>query len=186
MNEGEQLRKFMDGQPGSKIDVARSLNMSKQNLFGLFKSKELEPETKKKFEDYYGKSIFTGESKGKVNVSRGTSEKPPGDKLQTLIESNKLLAEANKKLSDAHFLLAEDQRELMRRVATANVPEQSPQDADAIRAALLELVTQVGAGKRWKTAEEVKTVYRKLVSDALAPKKEGDTQKSSDKPHKVK
>lgn len=59
MGEGEQLRQFIENQPKSKISIARDLKMSKQNLFGLFKSQVLEVETKKKFEDYFNKKIFT-------------------------------------------------------------------------------------------------------------------------------
>jgi hypothetical protein len=73
MSEGEKLRTFIDNQSKTKISIAKGLGMTKQNLFGLFKSRELEPETKKKFEDYFGKKIFAEEGKGKVNVSRETN-----------------------------------------------------------------------------------------------------------------
>lgn len=61
MFEGEQLRQFIDNQHKSKISIAKDLKMSKQNLFGLFKSQVLEPETKKRFEDYFKKKIFIKE-----------------------------------------------------------------------------------------------------------------------------
>ena len=56
--DGETLKLFIDNQPKAKIKIANELGISKQALFGYFKSKELEPDTKKKFEDYFKKSIF--------------------------------------------------------------------------------------------------------------------------------
>jgi hypothetical protein len=59
MKDGDVLKQFIDNQPKSKISVAKALGMSRQNLFGLFKSATLSQETKDKFEGYFGKAIFT-------------------------------------------------------------------------------------------------------------------------------
>lgn len=58
MNEGEQLKAFIDSQPVPKLRIAQDLGMTKQNLYGLFKSIRLSPENKAKFEAYFGKTIF--------------------------------------------------------------------------------------------------------------------------------
>lgn len=70
-NEGDQLRQFIDNQHRTKKSIYTDLGMSKQNLFGLFKSQVLEPETKKKFEDYFNQKIFVDSGQVKVKVSDG-------------------------------------------------------------------------------------------------------------------
>lgn len=60
MTDGEILKLFIDNQSKSKISIAKELKISKQTLFSYFKSINLENETKKKFEDYFGEVIFTG------------------------------------------------------------------------------------------------------------------------------
>lgn len=62
MTEGQQLKHFIDNQPISKIKIAAALGMSKQNLFGLFKSKYLEQETKAKFENFLRKHELLNQS----------------------------------------------------------------------------------------------------------------------------
>jgi AraC-like DNA-binding protein len=56
--EGKLLLQFIDDQRISKKQIAEDLGMSRRNLYQLFESKTLEPETKKKFEDYFKKEIF--------------------------------------------------------------------------------------------------------------------------------
>lgn len=68
MTEGEILKHFLDNQKISKVRIAAELGMSKQNLFSLFKSKELSEETKRKFEQYFKQAIFTGRVNGTVNI----------------------------------------------------------------------------------------------------------------------
>lgn len=191
MKEGERLKEFIENQPKSKISIARDLNISKQTLFQYFKSKELTGEIKDRFEGYFGKKIF-----GTVSMTtdqqqeRPQQERPQEESItmQTILKlaaSNQTLSDANKKLADAHFLLAEGNRELVR-MATVNAPPQNEQAVNAMRSAFLELLGQVGSGKRFHSPDELKTVYNKLVSDTLVPKGEGDTQKNSDRKHTVK
>lgn len=59
MTDGQELKLFIDNQPVSKAKIAVALKMSRQNLFQMFKTVSLEPETKKKFEEYFQTSIFT-------------------------------------------------------------------------------------------------------------------------------
>jgi hypothetical protein len=74
-NEGEQLRLFIDNQPQSKISIAKALGMSKQNLFGLFKSRVLEDETKSRFENHFGKAIFS-QGRSSTESSNGINKEP--------------------------------------------------------------------------------------------------------------
>lgn len=62
MTEGQQLQLFIDNQTIPKVRIAEALGMSRQNLFQMFKSQFLAPETKKKFEDYFKTTIFTKEN----------------------------------------------------------------------------------------------------------------------------
>jgi hypothetical protein len=59
MTEGKQLQAFIDNQKKSKTQIANDLGMHRTNLYAFFESKTLEAETKKKFEEYFGKEIFT-------------------------------------------------------------------------------------------------------------------------------
>lgn len=59
MTDGETLKQFIDNQKQTKISVAQDLKISKQTLFQYFQSQQLEVSTKKKFEDYFGKKIFS-------------------------------------------------------------------------------------------------------------------------------
>lgn len=59
MKEGQLLKAFLDNQPISKVQVAKELGMTKQNLYQLFKSAYLESETKARFEKLFNRSIFT-------------------------------------------------------------------------------------------------------------------------------
>jgi AcrR family transcriptional regulator len=85
--EGEQLRLFIENQPKSKISIARELHISKQTLFQYFKSKELTPEIKARFEDYFGKKIF-GENGHIVSTDQPaqTLNEPEPDYSQPIIQ----------------------------------------------------------------------------------------------------
>lgn len=58
MNDGDVLKNFIDNQRLTKKSIYEGMEMSKQNLYQFFESKTLQPETKKKFEDFFGKKIF--------------------------------------------------------------------------------------------------------------------------------
>jgi predicted nucleotidyltransferase component of viral defense system len=58
MNEGLQLKTYIENQRVSKKIIAEELGMTRQNLYQLFKSGELTPETKKKFINYFKENIF--------------------------------------------------------------------------------------------------------------------------------
>lgn len=83
MNEGDRLRLFIDNQPASKISIAKALNVTKQTLFQYFKSRELSPETKEKFERYFGKKIFDGAPPGQqVNTDHKKEDRESRDRLE--------------------------------------------------------------------------------------------------------
>jgi hypothetical protein len=89
---------------------------------GCFKSQALEPDTKERFESYFGKKIFVKEPQRKaVAQTKGSEGSESGPTLRSLAEGNKVLfeanrtlADANKKLADAHLILAEGNRDLIK------------------------------------------------------------------------
>jgi hypothetical protein len=70
MTDGEVLRHFIDNQHRTKKSIYTDLGISKQSLFQYFQTHTLTDEVKKRFEDYFGKEIFTAESKAKVSTDR--------------------------------------------------------------------------------------------------------------------
>jgi hypothetical protein len=128
--EGSILEKFIkENLPKGKVIktwAEEEMGMSKQNLYGLFKSKKLEPETKKKFEDYFGKSIFPRETLTKGQDSQDDGNTQPDEKqndlilrsLNELIQSNKLLAEQSIKLAEGNTIQANNHKELIELVRT--------------------------------------------------------------------
>jgi AcrR family transcriptional regulator len=112
MFEGAQLKMFIDNQTVSKVKIAKDLKMSKQNLYNFFKSKELEPETKVKFEEYFGKSIFTG-----IHIK--TSNQPlPADRPTMNNERIQDLKEQIKELKEDKDFIKKQYQERLDRIET--------------------------------------------------------------------
>lgn len=87
--------------------------------------------------------------------------------LQAVIHiaaSNKVLAEANLKLADAHKILAKNNQDLITMIKpTVNDGQQIPEVVAARFSGLLELLAQVGSGKKWKSVEEARAALSKLI-----------------------
>lgn len=75
MTDGQQLKRFIDNQSRSKISIAKALGISRQALFQYFQSKTLNEETKKRFEKYFDKTIFT-DNINEVNEPDAIWKKP--------------------------------------------------------------------------------------------------------------
>lgn len=105
-----------------------------------------------------------------------------GKAVLNLTESNRLIAESNASLADSNKELVQ----MVKRDFTASDPQQSLQDAAAMRLVLLELLSEVGSGKRWKSPEEVRAVYRKRIAAALGLTSEEGTHGNSDRKNTVK
>jgi hypothetical protein len=189
--DGLLLKHFIETSRIRPISVYKSMDISKQAFYKLYESKSFEPDTIEKIEKAIGKKW---EDVKKVNIDVNPTIAPKGqhkkaeetnENLNTLIQSNKILAEANKKLSDAHFILAEDQRELMKKVVTADDPQQTSLELIAIRQAVVEFLFQVAAGKRWKNEGEAERAYSKKVAELIEAAKGKDIQRNSGKLHTV-
>lgn len=59
MKDGIVLKEYLEKQAVSKALLAKELRMSRQNLYQILESEEMEDDTKKKFETYFNESIFT-------------------------------------------------------------------------------------------------------------------------------
>jgi predicted transcriptional regulator len=191
-SDGATLKHFIETSRIRPVSIYKSMDISKQAFYKLYESKSFEPDTIEKIEKAIGKKW---EDVKKVNIDVNPTIAPKGqhkkaeetnENMNTLIQSNKILAEANKKLSDAHFILAEDQRELMRRVVTADDPQQTSLELIAIRQAVVEFVIEVASGKRYKDRHEAGQAYSKRVAELIEATKGKDIQKNWDKLHTVK
>lgn len=85
--------------------------------------------------------------------------------VTSIAESNKILAEANRTLADAHKILARNNEELITMIKPATVNDgQGMTEAFSARFSdLLELLAQVGSGKKWKSVEEARAALNKYV-----------------------
>lgn len=70
MHEGQALQAFIDHQRKSKKQIAEDLGMSRTNLYQLFGTRMLAPETKKRFEEYFNQEIFTKEAVDQLGKNR--------------------------------------------------------------------------------------------------------------------
>lgn len=120
MSEGEQLQLFIENQTLPKVKIAEALGMSRQNLFQMFKSQILAPETKKKFEDYFKTTIFTKESfNPQGSFNRQTRIKPleegliSNDYVQALKAQIALLEKVNNGLEKRLNVLESNLNEVL-------------------------------------------------------------------------
>jgi transcriptional regulator with XRE-family HTH domain len=79
MNEGLQLKTYIENQRVSKKIIAEELGMTRQNLYQLFKSGELTPETKKKFINYFKENIFNIDTSTLQPVMKKNPDPPDQD-----------------------------------------------------------------------------------------------------------
>lgn len=93
MFEGEVLKAFIENQRASKVKIANDLGMTRSNLYQIFASQKLSPETKQKFENYFKTKIFTDTTytlpiQKNIIVAEGESEYKYVESLKT--ENNHL------------------------------------------------------------------------------------------------
>jgi transposase-like protein len=98
------------------------------------------------------------------SLAYSLAKSPSTDVILSLSKSNITLAEANKTLADAHKILARNNEDLIKMLRpTENDVEDIPPAVAASFSGFLELLAQVGSGKRWKTPEEARAAVNKLV-----------------------
>jgi hypothetical protein len=61
IKEGQILEYFINNQKKPKKQIANDLGMHRTNLYDIFSTTTLKPETKQKFEQYFNTEIFTEE-----------------------------------------------------------------------------------------------------------------------------
>lgn len=162
--------------------IADDLGYNEKFISQTRSRKDVSPKFIKRLQDYLGRLQNAKEVGGTELYKQPLNA---NSDLKKLIDANHMLAQSV--LIDARNRenLTESNRELTKKV-TANAQSQNEQAVDAMRSAFLELLSQVGSGKRFHSAEELKTAYRKLVSVALVPEGEGDTRNNLDKKRIVK
>src|SRR5687768_6598076 len=98
MKDGEVLLNYIDNQRESKTAIASALGMSRRNLYGLFESQTLTPETKKKFEEYFKTRIFTNvytQNEDATNNQPATISEPNSEPSNESMQVIMKLAESN-------------------------------------------------------------------------------------------
>lgn len=89
MEEGKILLAFIENQRKSKKLIAEEIGMSRRNLYQLFESQTLNPETKQKFESYFSTKIFEqGSLKKATSISNDIDKEMKSNKnTDEVIES---------------------------------------------------------------------------------------------------
>lgn len=99
-HHGEKFRAFVEGRGMNKTKLAGDLGMTKQNLYQLFKSKVLQPETIKKIERHM-KVTWADIDTVNIDAPRETVEEPEADYSQPIIQVVLNLSYAGKKNADS-------------------------------------------------------------------------------------
>lgn len=122
-----------------------------------------------RFKDVNPAWLLTGEGEEKMkNNSGGEKSQSNMVAINNLSEGNKELCQANKRLADAHYIVAQGNAELiqMLKAATAHVPLETHEDAQARLAPVLELIARIGSGEtKWNSyAEGLAEVHKYAAS----------------------
>jgi transcriptional regulator with XRE-family HTH domain len=159
------LKAFLDLHKINKQRLAGRLKMSKQNLYQLFKSKELQADTVKAIEKELKVSwAQIKEQSVNIAVNIEPARDATGQALVNLTESNKILAESNKTLANSHA-------ELVTMVKGVVPDQQGTSVTDLARFSdFLEVLADVGSGKRWHSKKEALAELNKLLYGRLQKK----------------
>lgn len=110
LTDGEILKLFIENQRVAKKTIAEDLEMTRQNLYGLFESVTLTQETKDKFESYFNAQIFTDEARNQEGAP--TKERTPYKRLPKT-EQRKNMAPLVPVKAQAGYVRAIDQETFM-------------------------------------------------------------------------
>jgi DNA-binding Xre family transcriptional regulator len=210
MEEGLILFSYVESKRVNKTRLAKELNMSKQNLYQIFKSNELQLKTKQNIEKILKVKWSEIMTKGKArmvkvniddNVARETGDniqknivseaeaeyKNGGDKekynarsIYNLTESNRVIAESNASLARSHEELV---AMLKNSIAYAR-PKITVDDASN-RTDFLELIARIGSGEKiWNSRAEADAALSKFVLVPNMGDTKEDTRAGSGKGHK--
>jgi DNA-binding Xre family transcriptional regulator len=210
MEEGLILFSYVESKRVNKTRLAKELNMSKQNLYQIFKSNELQLKTKQNIEKILKVKWSEIMTKGKArmvkvniddNVARETGDniqknivseaeaeyKNGGDKekynarsIYNLTESNRVIAESNASLARSHEELV---AMLKNSIAYAR-PKITVDDAST-RTDFLELIARIGSGEKiWNSRAEADAALSKFVLVPNMGDTKEDTRAGSGKGHK--
>jgi plasmid maintenance system antidote protein VapI len=188
MTDGEILKNFIDNQHKSKVSIAEDLGVSKQSLFAYFKSRDLTPEIKKRFEKYFGKVIFTGQDismqgsvQSKTSVKalnqvdidykmhlKGPYTESLKAQIKQIEENNQLLKEKVTSLDDKIKELQNENERLQNEViANLKHNEALLKAVTAQVKAASMLAVQRSAGKDQKKLLEERRTLDKLIGEFL-------------------
>lgn len=178
--EGLILEMFVDKKVKDKSAFAKDLKISRRTLYQYFKSKELEPKTKEKFEQYFGEKIFTQQAQREAeleaikrrkendgvssgSITRETKINEEKSLLSILVHSNAEAIAANREAIANNKILAETNKQLADRVlsTTEDVHQQTFEAFDARIGNLLVSIAEVVTDKEPKSTPEVAALLHK-------------------------
>jgi hypothetical protein len=120
----------------------------------------------------------------------GVSADDPSPAMNDIAESNRILAEANKTLADAHKIIAKNNQDLivmMKDIKTNRSRLKTPLTEPSTLAALLELLAEMGTGKKWHSkAEALAEVGNRLFVKTKQNKAKSGTRVDGDRERTVK
>jgi transcriptional regulator with XRE-family HTH domain len=92
-------------------------------------------------------------------------ESPSLEVILNISDSNKILVQSNKTIAESNHILAKNNEELISMLkTTAYGGQQTSPDVAAKFSGFLELLAQVGSGKKkWKSIEEARAELNKLI-----------------------
>lgn len=156
--EGAIFKQYIESKGLNKTELAADLLMSKQNLYQLFKSKELQPETIVKIERKFRVKWEKIKQSVNIDVSRNTvsvrnkktagaigSDYLSGKNLDSLYEAHRTVTKNNETLTNTNAELT---------LAIVRVLPGIRQD-QALVPKIVELLQEAFAGKKQMTFDEI-------------------------------
>lgn len=149
--EGSIFKAFIESRGLNKTKLAKDLGMSKQNLYQLFESKVLQPETIDKIERKFRLKWEKIKQSVNIDVPRDTTkpQEPQKNGKEDYLSGKNL-----ENFSEAHRQLA---------TAIAHALPESRQDR-VMAPSLLGLIEEIVSGKKQFSVDELKQELKKALA----------------------
>lgn len=159
MPAGKEIKRLREEKNVSAEKLAELIGVKPERL-RKWESRDVDPREldKIKVEQYFGVTLDELGNLSNFDFNKGPQKDSGVDSLKALsglIETNKALAEANKTLADAHKIIANSNGKLVELARiTVGDGKQIPLALESRFSDLLELVAEVGSGKKWHSKKE--------------------------------
>jgi hypothetical protein len=147
-------------------EIAKKIGYSREHLTKAKKSAKGEEgilnALKVQFSDIISQSVARETQQPMAIISH--------EAIMKLIDSNKVLAEANADIAAAHKQLAADQHAIMLKLNLIAQPVTDP-GIEILLDSVARLLLEVGAGKSWATVNDGQKELSRLISEKIPEKK---------------